>query len=536
MREADAQLVLLVKAFEEADGEGVLLPLRDRTRATEQARAKHGAVEAEAASAKLARPARNRAADSELLLSRSRLLLPTLEAEVPQLQGVLSASRLGAGLLPLVAVLALLLGLGTNALGEQGRLHVLFAPLLLLVAWNLAVYPVLFVLAVRAVFARRKSARAARAATAGDEAGRAAAPPAASAVVAGARSLGGVVGRWAGWLVERSLSRARVRQVRHQALIGAALTRFAQAWRAAAVPLIAARLHLMLHVGALLLVLGAVVGMYVRGLGLRYIASWESTFLDAGQVQAVLSAVLGPAARLLGTEVPDVTGLDSGEGGPAAPWIHLYALTAALAVLLPRAMLALVSARRAGRLSRNLALGLEGAWFRRLLAPGRGRAARVDVQPYALRLDPRGAERLLALLHDLFGTQAEVVQHGSLPYGGELPPLPASAAAERCRVLVFSGASSPESEVHGRLAAELARACSPDERLIVAVDDSAYARTVGAHSPRLSERRMAWDRVLREAGVTSAHLMLDAEPGPAALEALAAALHPAPTSAAGRGA
>jgi hypothetical protein len=318
-----------------------------------------------------------------------------------------------------------------------------------------------------------------------------------------------------------------VRQVRHQALIGAALTRYAGEWRQAAVPLIGARLHLLLHVGAATLVAAAVTGMYVRGLGLEYRASWQSTFLDTGAVDALLAVVLGPAAAVLGRELPSVEPFRHPASDAAAGWIHLYAITGLLFVIVPRALLALEAALRARRLSNHLALSLEGAWFRSLLAPSRGGAARVDVQPCALRLQPRASERLASLLHDLFGSRAEVVVHGPLAYGDDPAALPASDAALRCRALLFGLAATPEAEVHGRLAKDLAHALSEGERLLLLVDASGYAQRVGEDSPRLAERRRAWDRVLREAGLTAAHVHLGGEPGPEQLEALGRALYPA---------
>ena len=68
--------------------------------------------------------------------------------------------------------------------------------------------------------------------------------------------------------------------------------RFAALWNRAASPLLASRVRGVLHVGAAALLVGAIAGMYVRGLAFEYRATWESTWLDAGQVQALLNLVL----------------------------------------------------------------------------------------------------------------------------------------------------------------------------------------------------------------------------------------------------
>jgi hypothetical protein len=513
MREADAQLVLLCRAFEEADGEGQLLTTAQRARAGDEARTACG-VEA---------------AGDELLLERARHLLPVLEAEVPQLQGVLSASRLGAGMAPWIVVLAAVVGFATNALGPDQRINILFAPLLGFVAWNLVVYVVLLVLWLKRLVTRGGKAKAGSGATEADGGASSAGSAAGAVLASGARSAGGFVARWAGWLVERALSRSRVRQVRHQALIGAALTRYAASWRAVAVPVITARLHLFLHLGALALVAATIGGMYVRGLGLEYRATWESTFLEAQSVDRVLDVVLGPAARLLGDELPPVAQFrhPESEGDGAARWIHWYALTGLILVVLPRLLLAWWAARRARRLASDVTLPLGGDWARRLLAPGRGGRARIDIQPCSVRLEPRTVERLAALLHDVFGARAEVALTPTVPYGEDPPALEASDATTRCRVLLFGLASTPESEVHGRMVTECAAGARGDEQLLVIVDGSSYAASVGADSPRLDERRRAWDRVVREAGCTAVHVDLGTDPGPGLLESLGAGLYPA---------
>lgn len=529
MREADAQLVLLCRAFEEADGEGQLLTTAQRARASDEARAACG----------------EDGPGDEVLLERARHLLPALEAEVPQLQGVLSASRLGAGMAPWIVVLAAVVGFATNALGPDQRINILFAPLLGFVAWNLIVYLVLLVIGLKRLLTRvGKGEAGGDAADSGDSGdgsgggagdgagGRSgdAVSSAGAALASGAHSAGGFVARWAGWLVERALSRARVRQVRHQALIGAALTRYAASWRAVAVPVITARLHLFLHLGALVLVAATIGGMYVRGLGLEYRATWESTFLEAESVDRVLDLVLGPAAWLLGDELPPVEPFrhPDSEGDGAARWIHWYALTGLILVVLPRLLLAWWAARRARRLAERVILPLGGDWARRLLAPGRGGRARIDIQPCSVRLEPRTVERLASLLHDVFGARAEVALTPTVPYGEDPPALEHSEASSRCRVLLFGLASTPESEVHGRMVTECAAGVGEDEQLLVIVDGSSYAASVGAGSPRLDERRRAWDRVVREAGCSAVHIDLGADPGPGLLEALGAGLYPAP--------
>ncbi len=141
-------------------------------------------------------------------------------------------------------------------------------------------------------------------------------------------------------------------------------------WALQARPLQAARVALVLHTAAAALGAGLVAGLYLRGLVLDYRAGWQSTFLDAAAVQQVLGQLLAPASHLTGVAVPDVAPLRIGPDGDAtasaAPWIHLYATTLALAVLLPRGLLALWAGWRARRLSLHFGLPLDTPYFEAL--------------------------------------------------------------------------------------------------------------------------------------------------------------------------
>ena len=239
-----------------------------------------------------------------------------------------------------------LLGLASNALGPHEQIHVLYNPIVLLVLWNLATYGVLAVLALR--------------------------PHASAARAAG----------WAVPLLRRSAGRLWLRAVRvgtaargEGGAVVAVGARFLELWQRAARPWFALRTRRILHLGALGLGLGAIAGMYVRGLFFEYEMVWRSTFVrEPESVARVLAVVLGPACALLGRPLPSVADarlLLAPEGVPAAPWIHALALTALLAVVLPRALLAASAARRSARIGPALELGLGAPYFTAILAQAR---------------------------------------------------------------------------------------------------------------------------------------------------------------------
>ena len=115
----------------------------------------------------------------------------------------------------------------------------------------------------------------------------------------------------------------------------------------------------IMHWAAAALALGALLAMYWRGLVFDYQALWQSTFLSAKSAHTLISTVLAPAAWLGslfgGTALPDFASFErlrapASSGENAGRWIHWYAITVFLVVLLPRCWLALWSNRQAKQL------------------------------------------------------------------------------------------------------------------------------------------------------------------------------------------
>lgn len=207
-------------------------------------------------------------------------------------------------------------------------------------------------------------------------------------------------------------------------------------WAAHAGPLQAARVALLLHAGSAALALGLVAGLYLRGLVLDYRAGWQSTFLDAAAVQQVLALLLAPASWATGITLPDVAPLRVVPGGAAvasaAPWIHLYAATLAIFVLLPRGLLALRAAFSVHWRARHFALPLDSPYFEALhplMRPGLPRVLPLlwlsDRALPALLGQPVGRlDAPLTLLHSEEGDELQL-----LPVPPELADIAVGAAA-----------------------------------------------------------------------------------------------------------
>ncbi len=208
-------------------------------------------------------------------------------------------------------VLGLVLGLGVDQLGTPQRVNLLAPAVWAVVAWNLTVYLMLL--------------------------------------------LPGNTGNLRQWMAAWSLRS-------HAGAAGL--------WAQHALNLSIKRWAVVLHMMAAGLGLGLMAGLYLRGLVLDYRAGWESTFLDAPTVQAVLGTLLAPASGFTRVSIPDLAPLQLVPGAAAqasaAPWIHLYAATLALAVVVPRILLALWSAGRAHGLSQRFALPLDTPYFESL--------------------------------------------------------------------------------------------------------------------------------------------------------------------------
>ena len=470
--------ILLVQACEESDPEQRFLARRERDAATRAAR--------DASAAGSGAPIEPR----RFFAVRAEQLAALLTHRHAALRAALAMLRLPLPVLPVLAGTAIA-GFAADVLGSERRIHLLAFPLLGLLLWNAAVYALF---ALGPLLSRRE--------------------PAAGLASAAARA--------ASWLAQRRLANATPEEARW---LTRALGRFAAQWRALAAPLLAARLRRLLHVGALGFALGVVGGMYVRGLAFEYRASWESTFLEAPQVARLLGVVLGPAAVVLDRLQPErrptaaallaepsLAALRAPDGdGPAAMWIHLWALTAAAGIAWPRALLAVREGRRSRRLALALSPPLDEPYYLRLRAPDRGAGVRIEVLLYSHRPAPAAHDGLLELLHELFGNRARIDVREPLVYGAELPAAAPGPGAPHARVVVFNLAQSPEEEVHGvfleALRADAARAAHPPA-LLALLDEGPYRARLGEGSgaERIGQRRRAWERVGRAADLRFAAL------------------------------
>ena len=313
-----------------------------------------------------------------------------------------------------------------------------------------------------------------------------------------------------------------------------ALQAFATQWLRFSAPLSAVRASALLHAASAALAAGLIAGLYLRGLVLDYRATWESTFLAAQSAHTALAFLFAPAQALSGITLPGVAGFealravhgDATAGVTAAPWIHLWALTLLLFVVLPRSLLAGWSTLRAEWLARRVALPLAEPYFQRLTQLQRGDVARVQVLPYANTPTPQAVLGLRALLADAFGEGAFLQISPTLAFGAEddaaaqhtLPPRTTLAVA------LFDLSATPEAENQGRFVRLLAARAAPAAATIVLVDDTGCVRRFGSDTTRLTQRREAWRRFAETLASVPVFAVLDAPDLAATRRALQAAM------------
>lgn len=472
MREDTLRAVLLVKAIEETDRAGTLLPPGDRAQATREAVRTAGASGevADAGDAFLAK----------VLGERAERLLGPLSSRFPIVEEALGRTRTPRWLLLVLLAAAFASGIGLSAMDGTKHINILALPFLGLIAWNLVVYVLLTLAWVKA---------------------RTASP-------AAYIRRGNILTR----LLERRVEPLLRTTRRVHAVLGEALGRYASSWASFGAAYAAQHARRWLHLAAAVVALGLIVGLYVRGTVLRYDAGWESTFLGPAAVRAVLGIVFGPVAGWSGVELPQSLAAveqcrwtAAGGGCDAAPWIHLIALSLLCYVVVPRLLLAGAATLALVRLGRASSLPQELRPYAVDVLRGSGvlrSTGLVSVTPYAYEPSAATLAGLERWLRSAVGGEVQIERRTSLRYGeedmaGTALALGAHRAAD-LHVLLMNLAATPEAENHGVVIAaarDAAHQARPPAAARVLVDESPYAERFGgdaSFAPRLEERRRLW--------------------------------------------
>lgn len=321
LEENVARQVVLVEAVETTDARSALIGDAERERAEGAVLQRLGHVPGQPVD-----PAR-------FLPARAAEILVHVESRQPRLAALQRAPAWGPLLAWAVPAIALVAGFASDRIGNPRQLDLLSLPLLGFVAWNFAVFAWLAALALvprwgHAVRARMQP------------------------------------------VVDACMGIANVGARRDIA------TAFRRQWSRVSGGLDEARLRRALHVAAAAWALGLVLSIVWTGLAREYRVGWESTWLGAGQVHALVQAIAWPGRALAGMEgftLEQVQGLNFRSGRApgqeeARQWAVLYIVFLLAAVVLPRLVFAAYAGWRAHRLARRVRLQLDAPYFAHMLA------------------------------------------------------------------------------------------------------------------------------------------------------------------------
>ena len=294
--------------------------------------------------------------DAELLEKRTSYLFLRLD------KGVRAWARMA--LLPedclgFAALAGFLVGALSNYLGPSGFVHVAYNPLAVFIIWNVGIYALL---AWQRLVHRRSKVPATSAglsAVADSQRRKAVQDSGAEGERRGVLRcfllrLWFAFNRW----------KTRTRSAGERTEMTSA---FWDSYWELGRHVVIARAESLIHVAVIGLLLGAIVGTYVRGLFFEYNAVWRSTFVtEPTSVTIFLNVLLGPACLVIDGALltPEaVQPLLLPQGAAAAAWIHRLALMGGLVVLLPRVILAGLAARHARAAAGNIEVDLSQGYF-----------------------------------------------------------------------------------------------------------------------------------------------------------------------------
>lgn len=432
-----------------------------------------------------------RASAEEFLGRRAQLVLERIETRQPAVTRTVRGIRWRPWVGVVTVLGAFVFGVLIDRIGGGSSINLLAPPVFALVAWNLVIY---LWLLLRPLVLRR-----------------------------------GAAGPLRSLLIRVASVRAPLRSEPADAATAARRTVLAalpREWAHVAAPLYGARAARVLHLAAAATALGVIAGLYVRGLAFEYRATWESTFLGAEQVHALLAVTLPPGSWVTGIPVPDVAAIEAIRAPAsenAAMWMHLMAGTVAVVVIVPRLVLALVAGLVERRRAKRVQLPLDEPYYRRLVAGWVGEATRVRVIPYSYTLTPETRAGLEAILARAYGNAVATIDE-PVGWGDDewlSPAADAAGGGSEVRIALFGLTATPEEDAHGAFLKELGAGSARgggSGGMAVIVDESAFLARWGEDAQRREERRGAWRELVEAHGGVAVFVDLD-HPDLAAAEA-----------------
>lgn len=362
----------------------------------------------------------------------------------------------------LVVVLAFLIGFLTDHLATDRRVNLVEFPLVGLMAWNLVIYlGIIFRWLVSLV-------------TSGSKHGG---------------LLTDIIGKWC-------LQGVFSKCVKNSHVW---IDQFKKEWSFFSARLNQARFELVFHAGAMFFAFGALASLYVRGFFKEYRAGWESTFFSADSIHAIVSIVLAPGAFLLKMDIPDAQHIASlqvpgSSGEIASNWIHLYAGSILICIIVPRFFLALANSLSSWRQQYSFPLPINSTYFTALRTIRQGGNAVVLAMPFRYELTSQIKHNISKLLEHLHGLAVEISIQQPVFMGDNIEDwkIALRSDAHIAVFVIFNLTATAESDTHGQLLERILNDVGGRTPVIPVVDTGTYA---DHKSDRFYQRCNQWRNI-----------------------------------------
>ena len=369
----------------------------------------------------------------------------------------------------ILIVISLAVGFITDHLMAQGWVNVIEWPIVLLICWNL--WFVTYLL-VRHIFLFFKP------------------------TTRSSSSLGGDI-------LARLQSRGLWSYFRRQK-VPAWLKKFETQWAQSCTTLNTFKISLLFHAASIAFAIGTLGSLYVRGLFKEYRAGWESTFISADTIHTIASWVLAPGAWLFNMNIPDaehIAGIQipNSNGEIAGDWIHLYAGSIFVCVIIPRLVLLAVTGYSKSRLQSNFPLPLSSMYYTTLRSIRAGYKAAVLTIPFRYELTSVMKTNLIALLEGVHGLSSSVTLQQSVNMGNNTSDWKLVLHNEGYIAIfvIFNLAATAELDTHGHLMQRMLQESKGLAPVVPIIDTSTY---VNRHKGRFDQRCEQWRTVLNVVG------------------------------------
>ena len=264
---------------------------------------------------------------------------------------VASVNRFPGNWVKFTILISFIIGLFSNYLGPSQLIHVVYNPLTILLLWSVLIYLFMILKSfwrIRLPKVNLKSVQTEEKILTEEEK---------------KKKSSGFLLDWVIGGIYKGIIRLKSRFVDDSArvtILKKILPAFWISYKVLAGKTLILRFKSLMNVSAVGLLIGALAGVYFRGLFFKYNIIWQSTFVsEAETIRMMLNVLFGPATLILddhwvSKEMVQV--LLSPDGTLAGPWIHRMALTTLLFIFIPRTALAIFFAKRAKHSMKNIDL------------------------------------------------------------------------------------------------------------------------------------------------------------------------------------